>query len=264
MCVEPTQKQKVKMLLSYEGTDFGGWQRQTTEKPTIQGCLEKALSRLFDQPVHVIGAGRTDAGVHAVGQVAHFEAPKDPTKFKLHHALQSLTPPSIVIRKLWLAPEDFHSLASAEEKIYKYFILNRKIPSALRRHHFTWISRPLDIDYLNEAAQYLVKTQDFKSFQSSGSDPKTTVRTVTRAQWTQKNGGLLEFSITGSGFLKQMVRNIVGTMLDLSYMGAPTSDMQRILDSLDRQKAKTTAPPEGLYLYHVKYSKELDNRCRQF
>ena len=255
--------QKVKLLISYDGTDFGGWQKQKSGKPTIQGEIEAALGRIFDQPVNVVGSGRTDAGVHAMGQVAHFKAPKDISKYNLVHALNSLTNKGIVIQQAWLAPADFHAIASSQRKTYKYLILNRKIPSALRHRFTTWVRQPLDLDYLNEVSQLLIGTHDFKSFQTKGTEVPTTTRTIDLIQWQTRPSDVIEFTIRGDGFLKQMVRNIIGCQLDMLMAGSVPSRILNILAAQDRQKALSTAPPQGLYLYSVEYSQGLDNKCRK-
>ncbi len=253
---------RTKLVISYDGVDFCGWQRQTI-LPSVQGTLEKALSKIYDRPIRLLGASRTDTGVHATGQVAHFDAPKDPSLFDLRYALIRLTPPTIVVREVYQAPPDFHAIACAVKKTYRYMVLNRKIPSALRFRHTHWVRSPLSLDYLNEASKFLLGHQDFKSFQTSGGDVKTTDRTIFEANWLQKDHDTLEFVIQGSGFLKQMVRNVVGTLIDMNQAGAPPEKLREIILSLDRRKAGATAPPQGLYLSRVYYPSELDRKCRK-
>lgn len=255
--------QKVKLVLSYDGSEFGGWQKQKSGPPTVQGTLEQALSRLFNDKISVLGAGRTDAGVHAINMVAHFKAPQDPKRYNLIKSLNALTPASISIKEVWEAPEDFHAIASSTGKTYKYLIHNNPIPTALRRNFTTWVRPPLDLDYLNEISQILVGKQDFKSFQTSGSKVSTTVREILQAEWKKTGANDIEFTIHGTGFLKQMVRNIVGTQLDLARIRAPKQRLAEIIAAQNRQEAGKTAPPQGLYLYRVYYPKDLDNRCRK-
>ena len=178
-------------------------------------------------------------------------------------ALRSLLPSSIVVRSAWIAPDEFHSTLSATHKTYRYWVWNQPRPSALLARYAHWVRQPLDLDYLNKQARFLVKNQDFKSFQSVGTPVLTTVREVFDARWARRKSGVVEFQITGSGFLKQMVRNIVGTQLDLFMKGQPIEKMDEILKALDRTKAGTTAPPQGLFLKKVYYPQELDIRCRQ-
>lgn len=255
--------QKVKLLISYDGTDYEGWQRQADGKPTIQEALETALSRLFNQRITVTASGRTDAGVHAEAQVIHFTAPKDPTSMKLVRALNSLLPESIAVKKAWLAPEEFHAQRSAVQKTYRYLIHNSPIPDPLRRRFTTWLKKPLNVEKLNEITKPLLGEHDFKSFQTSGTVLKTTVRTILKAQWAVVDENLIEFRITGTGFLKQMVRNIVGTALYLNQNDLGPDEMQRILEAKDRQFAKNTAPAQGLRLESVEYPPDLDNKCRE-
>lgn len=255
---------KIKLLLTYDGTEFEGWQRQP-DKRTIQGVLEEALSRMYNEPIKTFGSGRTDAGTHAVAQVAHFEAPKILNgEERLVRALNSLLPDSIAVRAAWLAPEDFHALFSASRKTYIYRIWNHPVRSALWRHRALWVPADLDITRLNQFAEVLIGQQDFKSFQTSGTAVKTTVRTLDQAAWKAVSGGhLLEFHVRGNGFLKQMVRNLVGTMLYLERNSGTPEQLKAIFDARDRRAAMTTVPARGLYLYRVEYPPALDKKCRK-
>ncbi|MBK7844961.1 MAG: tRNA pseudouridine(38-40) synthase TruA [Bdellovibrionales bacterium] len=253
---------RIRLLISYDGTDFGGWQKQPRGKPTIQGSLEEVFTQLFDEPVKVIGSGRTDSGVHAIGQVAHLVTTKNPRRYKLLRAANSLLPSGIVVRQAWEAPREFHAMASATHKTYRYWILNRPFPSALRGRYVSWFPRPLHLEYLQSCARFIEGTHDFASFQTAGSDITETTRHIRSAQWGSKGSELLYFSITGEGFLKQMVRNLVGTMTDLYYAGRPATDMKSILELRDRRMALGTAQPEGLRLCEVFYLPDLDNKCR--
>lgn len=255
-------KNTLRLLVAYDGTDFGGWQKQVQGKPTVQGTLEDVFSRLFDEPIQVVGSGRTDAGVHAVGQVAHLKTSKDPSRYELVRAANGLLPAGIVVRKAWHAPEDFHALFSATHKTYRYWIWNNQVPSALRGRYLTWVPRPLDLKFLQECVKHIQGEHDFASFRTKGTDTESTVRHLLSVSWSAKSSKLLCFSITGEGFLKQMVRNLVGTMVDLHFAGRPASDLTKILAAQDRQKALGTARPEGLHLCRVYYPRDLDNRCR--
>lgn len=254
---------KVKLLITYDGTEYEGWQRQASGRPTLQETLEIALSRLFNTRITVIASGRTDAGVHAENQVVHFKAPKDPAAMNLVRALNSLLPESMAVKKAWIAPEEFHAQKSAIGKTYIYSIHNSPIPDPLRARYTTWFKKPLNVEKLNEITKPLIGEHDFKSFQTSGTVLKTTVRTVTHAEWRVVGENLIEFRIRGTGFLKQMVRNIVGTAIYLHQNDLPPDEMRRILASRDRQVAKTTAAPRGLRLHSVEYPADLDNRCRE-
>ena len=255
---------RVRMHVEYDGTDFVGWQRQNTNNTTtVQGALETAISKIGGEFVRVLGASRTDAGVHARGQVAHFDFPKNVEGWDMRYALQGMTPDSLTIRDLFLAPRDFHAIALVTDKIYKYRILNRRVPSALRRRYVHWVRFPLNVDYLNEASQFLLGKQDFKSFQSTGTIVKTTIRTISEVSWTQLDDDILEFSIRGDGFLKQMVRNIVGTLIDLNQNERPANEVQAILATLDRRRAGPSAPAQGLFLEQVNYPEAVDIQCRR-
>jgi tRNA pseudouridine38-40 synthase len=257
-------KQKVKILISYDGTDFEGWQRQAEGQKTIQQSLETALSTILNEKIMIIGSGRTDSGVHAEGQVAHFWATKPIPTASFYSGVNSLLPHSIAVLKAWRAPKDFHAQQSAISKTYRYLIYNSPIPNPLRRRSTTWLRRKLSVEKLNEICQPLAGTHDFKSFRTSGTDVKTTVRTITELQWFERPDSELEFRISGTGFLKQMIRNIVGTALDLHQLqsgAAGAKEMLRILEAQDRREAKASAPPTGLYLHRVDYPPELDINC---
>ncbi len=261
---------RIKLLISYDGTEFAGWQRQPEDavsvagRSTVQGTLEAAISKIFNQQVRVVASGRTDAGVHAEAQVVHFDAPRELGETHLVRALNKLTPNSIAILKAWVAPDEFHSLFSAEGKTYRYVIHNSPIPDAIGARFSAHIEKPLDINRLNGLAEPILGKHDFKSFQTSGTEVKTTVRTISEANWRRLEApNKIEFRITGTGFLKQMVRNIVGTLIYLHQNEGTPADMKQILEALDRRQAKNTAAPEGLYLHSVYYPHELDNQCRE-
>jgi tRNA pseudouridine38-40 synthase len=266
---------KLRLQIAYDGTGYAGWQKQGAEsadpRPTLQATLEDALSQVFSSPVRVQASGRTDAGVHAEAQTLHFVVPedeqgnlkKDPFKMNLLRSLNALTPDSLTINRAWIAPEAFHANRSAVKKTYRYMIHNSPTPNALRTRYSLWVMRPLDVAKLNGYAEVLLGEHDFKSFQTGGTDIKTTVRRLYECRWTQKSADLLEFRVTGSGFLKQMIRNIVGTCLYLHQTGADPTEMKRILMACDRQSAKATARPEGLFLESVEYPPDLDNECRE-
>lgn len=258
---------RYRMLISYDGTDYCGWQRQKDhqngpELPSLQETLEDALGAILNEPLILSASGRTDAGVHAAGQVIHFDTerrlPKD-----LCWALRSRLPPSISAKAVWAAPDEFHATLSAVDKTYRYWIWNRPRASALLHRYSWWIRKPLELDFLNETSRLLLGTQDFASFRSMGTPTKTTVRRIDRVQWSRKASGLLQFEITGGGFMKQMVRNIVGTLVELEMRGHPPEMISDIIALKDRTKAGPAAPPQGLFLMKVRYPKALDNKCRQ-
>jgi tRNA pseudouridine38-40 synthase len=266
-----SEKTRIKFIISYDGTDFCGWQRQslsrensTFEKPSINRTVVAALEKIFKHPIELSASGRTDAGVHALNQVAHFDTTmthEQLTRMNLSRAMQSFLPPTIIIKKSWIAPTEFHSLFSSEKKTYRYLIYNSKIPSAFYQRTMGYVSSKMDLDFLNQCSKSLIGEHDFKSFQSVGTDVSTTVRTIYRSSWRWVSPNIAEYSVTGSGFLKQMVRNIVGTQLLLARKGLPASKMSDILAKCDRKQAGPPADPQGLYLMKVYYPVDLDNKC---
>ncbi len=254
---------KIKLEIAYDGTHFAGWQKQKTPQPTIQGTLETALEKLLKHPVSLIGSGRTDSGVHAVGQIGHFSTEVDLERYNLLRALNSITPQDIVVKNAYYAPDEFHAIASAKRKVYKFLIHNSEVPTALRHRTTSWVRQPLDLVYLNQISQLILGEHDFKSFQSAGTDVKSTVRRIYSANWRQIGKNTIEFTIVGNGFLKQMVRNIVGTLLGLHKEKSAHEELLAILDKRDRRFALGTAHACGLYLYRVYYPAALDNRCRK-
>lgn len=236
--------------------------------------MEKALRALFQAEAPLTGSGRTDAGAHAIAQNAHFELPASVSEKKLRRmnivkALNRLSPPDISILKAWEAPQGFHARISAEKKTYIYLVLFSAAPPALFREYILWQKPPLaDLDVsplkpLSKMAKTLEGELDFKSFQSSGSDVRETVRTVSRSEWRREGAGLFRYEITGSGFLKQMVRNIVGSQIGLLGHKSPEQAFLSILKSRDRRKALSPAPACGLYLKEVFYPPELERQRRE-
>ena len=239
---------RFRIHIEYDGADFCGWQRQNTNKTnSVQGAIEEALSKVAGQFIRVLGASRTDAGVHARGQVAHFDFPWFKEGWDFRYAIQGMIPKSIVIKDLFLCQDDFHAIAHVTDKIYKYRVLNRRIPAAIDRGYMYWCRHPLDLDHLNASAAHLIGKQDFKSLQTSGTVVKTTVREIFEAEWKRLDQDVLEFTVRGDGFLKQMVRTAVGTMIDLNLYERPPEKMREILLTLDRRQAGTSAPAHGLF-----------------
>lgn len=256
---------RIRLLVSYDGTDFCGWQKQYNQEViSVQETLEKALSQIYDAPIECSAAGRTDAGVHAIGQVVHYDAPKH-MKMDLCWALRAHLPPSIVVKEAWIAPSDFHATINATKKNYRYLVYNHKRANPLLHRYSYWVRDPLSIDYLNRVAQYIVGEHDFKSFQSVGTPVRHSVRTIYSAQWRRVyNSNLVLFSVTGNGFLKQMVRNLVGTMIEFSKKELSPEEMVKLLELMDRTKAGPTAPAAGLFMRKVYYPQDLDSQCRKF
>lgn len=244
---------KYKLLLAYDGTQYGGWQVQSNSA-SIQAVLENALATILRTPIAITGAGRTDAGVHALGQVAHFvHEPID--LFRLQGSLNGLLPSDIRVLSLSEASDDFHARYSAKSKIYHYHVhLDRvMIPFyRLYRHH---VHFSIDLNQLSSAAQLFIGTHDFSAFANEsheGAAAKNPIRTLTRLDIVPQEGGFrLEFE--GNSFLYKMVRNITGTLLDICRGKIKAGQIPDIFASRDRRLAGSAAPPQGLFLVKIAY-----------
>ena len=241
----------LKLVLEYDGFDYCGWQVQAAA-PTIQGVLEKALGKILGERVRVSGAGRTDAKVHAWGQVASFCCASGISATALQRALNSLLPRDVVVHDVQDVPRDFHARFSALGKVYAYRLLSRPVRAPLRLRYVWHIPRPLDVPAMSVAGAYLQGTHDFASFQATGSEVKTTTRTLTELA-VSRDGDEIVLSCTADGFLRHMVRNIVGTLVEVGRGARLPADIERVLDGRDRRLAGATAPPHGLYLVRVLY-----------
>lgn len=241
-----------KLVIEYDGSAYHGWQRQSNDK-TIQGTIENALETLTQTHVSLIGSGRTDAGVHALGQVANFHCDTTLTPRAFLAGLNSLLPGDIVIKSCTEVDDDFHARYHVKSKIYEYRILNRNVPSALYRQFAWFIRKPLDPALMKSAMDHLIGIHDFKAFEGSGSPRYHTTRCVQTAGLTHKNEDLFIFGITANGFLRFMVRNIVGTLVEVGLGKRHPDDIKAILQSKDRNLAGATAPPHGLFLKKVAY-----------
>lgn len=241
-----------KITIEYDGTNYHGWQRQKNDA-TVQAEIESKLELMTRQRISLIGSGRTDAGVHALGQVAHFRCETGLTAHTLLKGLNSLLPEDIVIRDCRQVAENFHARFDVKSKIYHYRILNHKLPSALLRHYAWHIRAPLNITAIEAARQFIVGRHDFKSFEGAGSPRVHTVRKITKAQWTILDGTMHQFCIEADGFLRYMVRNLVGTLVDVGLGKTSPREFHNILLSKDRNQAGATAPPQGLFLVQVNY-----------
>jgi tRNA pseudouridine38-40 synthase len=242
----------IRLLLEYDGTRYHGWQRQLDDA-TIQGVLEDALARLAQERVAVIGSGRTDAGVHARGQVANFRTGSAIPLKAFHQGLNSMLPKDIAVLEAREAEPSFHARKSARAKTYEYRILNRSTRSPLHRNYAWWLAPHLDLGAMAEAAAVLPGEHNFTAFRASGSDNKNPVRRVLAAAWRDEPGGWLSFTITATGFLRGMVRSLVGTMVEAGRGKAAPAILAELLASGARHLAGPTAPPQGLYLVEVFY-----------
>lgn len=258
---------RIRFTVSYDGTDYCGWQRQYHGPlKSVQHILQEAIETLLQEKITLFASGRTDAGVHARAQVCHFDTSRPESafaKWDFPWALKALLPPSISVKKAWIAPPDFHATISASHKIYRYYVFNSLRRSPFLHRYADWVRKPMNLDHLNASSQFLLGKHDFKSFQTKGTIVVSTVRKIYGAKWDQPSPHMFRFTIDGQGFLKQMVRNIVGTQLALEREGTDPSQIQNIIKALDRKVAGPSAPPQGLFLWQVYYPKELDNRCRE-
>jgi tRNA pseudouridine38-40 synthase len=242
----------IKLLIEYDGTNYQGWQVQP-KGPTIQGALEEKLELLIGESIRLFGSGRTDSGVHALGQVAHFKTQSRMDIRAMQRALNSLLPPDIVIREVEEVEEGFHARKQSKSKVYEYRILNRKLRSVFHRGYVWHIPQKLNLTEMKKATQSLIGEHDFSAFRTVGSPTRTTVRRVIRAEWKRGRDGFIRFEIEANGFLKQMVRSIIGTLVEIGKGKRKASDLRKVLNSGDRKEAGPTAPAQGLFLKEVKY-----------
>ncbi len=248
----------IKLTIEYDGTEFNGWQIQGKKERTIQGEIKKALSKITGQSVTIFGSGRTDSGVHALGQVTHFKTESRLPAQEMLRALNANLPDDIAILKVEDVPANFHAQFKAKSKVYRYTILNRSARGAQLRNFCLFYPYPLNIRLMREEAKVLVGRKDFRSF--CASDPKrypkekkeSTVRTVKRIT-IQKKADFVLIDIEADGFLYKMVRNIVGTLLAVGSGQLKAGITEKILKAKDRTQAPKTAPAKGLCLLKVKY-----------
>ncbi|MBW1893232.1 MAG: tRNA pseudouridine(38-40) synthase TruA [Deltaproteobacteria bacterium] len=240
-----------KLTIEYDGTDYHGWQIQKNDR-TIQQEIEIALFTMTGERITLVGSGRTDAGVHALGQVANFTSKTKLAPDNFQNGLNSLIPEDIIIRECCLVDKQFHARFSAKSKTYHYQILNRKTPSAVGRQYEWFISQKLDIEAMKAAACHISGTHDFKAFEGTGSPRSHTTRSVITAD-IERDNDRIAFRIKADGFLRYMVRNLTGTLVDVGLLKINPEDIKSILASKDRSLAGPTAPPHGLFLINVEY-----------
>jgi tRNA pseudouridine38-40 synthase len=241
-----------KITIEYDGSAYHGWQRQSSER-TIQGEIENALKTMTGNSVAVTGSGRTDAGVHALNQTANFRCAASLTPEVFLKGLNSLLPEDIVISSCKIVPEKFHARYDVKSKVYHYRILNRTLPAAISRQYAWHIRKKLNLSAMQEALRCIIGSHDFKAFEGSGSPRVSTVRCIINADLVKAENDYLVLKIEGDGFLKFMVRNIVGTLVDVGFDKITPHDFKQILISKDRNLAGITAPAHGLFLMDVKY-----------
>ncbi len=242
----------IKLTIAYDGTCYHGWQTQLN-KPTIQETIEGAINIITKQNVDLIGSGRTDKGVHALGQVANFIADTNIESDKIKIALNANLPTSIRIIESVDVPMEFHARFDAHKKTYMYQIYNSRVLSPFYCNYSYFVPSRLDFELMDDASKLLLGTHDFRGFMAAGSDVKTTVRTVYDVELT-KNDEFIKLYITGNGFLYNMVRIIAGTLVDIGKGSREKECIEKALESCDRTMLGHTAKPEGLFLKEVCYN----------
>ena len=241
----------IKLTVEYDGTNYCGWQVQLNGE-SIQSVLERALSVFLGKPTRITGSGRTDAGVHALGQVANFYSDKEYDPHRIRRALNALTPDDIAIKKVEIVPESFDARRDGRSRVYEYRILNRPTASPFYLNRAWHLHEPLDVTAMGVATAWLVGRHDFSSFRAAGCEAAHPVREVYCANLDQRDE-LLVYTIEATAFLRHMVRNIVGTLVEVGRGLRTPQSFSDLLEARDRTKAGPTAPPHGLFLMEVKY-----------
>lgn len=244
--------QNFKLIIEYDGGAYHGWQRQAGDR-TVQEAIEGALGRMTRQPITLIGSGRTDAGVHAYGQTANFTCDTRISPLEFQKGLNSMLGGGIVIRQCEVVPEAFHSRYDVTSKTYRYRIRNHPLPRAIGRQYQWHIRAPLDLSAMQAASRYLLGSHDFSTFEGAGSPRQHSMREILRAEWQREANHRLVFFIAANGFLRFMVRNIVGTLVEVGQGKRSPDAIPGLIADRDRNQAGPTAPPQGLCLMEVSY-----------
>ena len=242
----------IRLVLQYDGSRYSGWQSQKHEENTIQGRVTAVLERLLGESIELAGSGRTDAGVHALGQVANFRTESELGCAELVKELNRYLPEDIAVLSAQEAPPRFHSRLNAARKTYRYRIWNSPVHNVFERKYVYALEQELDEEAMRRAADRLLGTHDFRAFSSYRRTKKSTVRTLERIG-IERRGEELQLSFTGDGFLYHMVRILTGTLIEVGLRRREPEEMERILASLDREQAGFTAPAQGLCLVSVEY-----------
>lgn len=242
---------KYKGVIQYIGTGYAGWQIQA-QRPTVQGTLRDAVNRISGETTSIVAAGRTDAGVHALGQVIHFRLQKEFTPLRLLRALNGVLPPDIRVLKLVIVPPDFHAQKHAKKKRYEYRIYNGPVLSPFLNGRVYHVVHPLDYDAMQRACRLFSGSHDFSGFAAASTTVKSRQRTIFLSRLLKK-GHRLVYQVEADGFLHHMIRNIMGTLVQIGKGQRPPDDISSILKSRDRRHAGPTAPAHGLYLVRIWY-----------
>ena len=242
-----------KLLLQYDGTKLNGWQKQGNTDNTIQGKLEAILERMYGESIEIHGSGRTDAGVHALGQVANFHAPEKFSPEEIQSTFNEYLSKDIRVLNVETADERFHARLTAKGKTYEYRIDNGKVANVFQRKFTMREENPLDLDAMRAAAVHFLGTHDFKTFCANKKMKKSTVRTITAIE-IKECDGIVSIRYTGNGFLYNMVRILTGTLIEVGRRRRQPAEMKEVIESMDRGAAGFTAPAQGLFLVGVDYA----------
>ena len=246
-----TKMKRYAAQVEYLGTPYSGWQRQGHAK-TVQGCVEQAISTVANHTIEVQCAGRTDAGVHATAQIIHFDSASPRTIKSWLLGTNANLPEGIRITWIVEVDENFHARFSAESRTYRYVIYTRNVATSILKDRVTWVKQVLNVTQMNDAAQYLLGEQDFTSFRAANCQSTTPMRNIIEARVIER-GQFIVFEIKGNAFLYHMVRNIIGTLIDVGLERKPSTWVKSLLLLKDRNQASPTAAPDGLYLVDVNY-----------
>ena len=241
----------LKLVIEYDGTHYQGWQSQKNGL-TIQDVLEEALSKILNQKIRLNGSGRTDSGVHALGQVANFKTESALDTNALLKGANSLLPADILIKSVEEVPENIHARFSAQSRIYEYRIWNASQPSVFYRSYSWWVQMPLDVEVMHKAALYLIGWHDFSSFQGADHEKVSPEREVREVAFRHEGPEVI-FFIQANAFLRHMVRNIIGTLVEVGKSKMSHQEFVEVVEARDRTKAGKTAPAQGLFLKEVCY-----------
>ena len=242
----------IRLVIEYDGTAYCGWQRQQNGL-SIQQVIEESIGRMTGEESRIIGSGRTDAGVHALGQVAHFHTASRLGERNFLMGINSLLPADITVREVREVEPSFHARFDVKSKVYVYRICNRPVRPALERQYAWFVWAPLDLEKIEGALDLFRGTHDFSSFCSTHTDRTDHIRTILDIGVQKDDNGMIQFSLEADGFLRYMVRTIVGALVDVGRGKCTREEMAGILAAEDRKKAGLTAPPQGLFLKEVKY-----------
>jgi tRNA pseudouridine38-40 synthase len=242
----------IKLTIEYDGNKYKGWQKLGDNNNTVQYKLENSLSSILGEEINIIASGRTDAGAHALNQIANFHCNNSLSPSKLIHKINSALPNDILVKSAQEVPLDFHSRYNATRKTYTYKIDNGLFPGVFNTKFSHHIKEPLDVDKMRKAASYLIGKRDFQSFTALKSGKKSTVKELYSIEIEEKNN-LIEISYTGNSFLYKMVRILTGTLIEVGLNKIKPEDLIKIINAKDRQEAGPLVPAQGLHLISVEY-----------